>query len=83
MHKLLEKTQEHNLDIIQELNNENKKNKNYLETLILRVSEILTDKKMKGEETMEETMEEIVEEREKVEPKKKSKRGRKKKDLVS
>ena len=48
MHKLLEKSQEHNLEIIHELSNENKKNKNYLETLILRISEILTNEEIKS-----------------------------------
>ena len=45
IHKLLEQVQDHNLDVIKELNNENEKNKVYLNTLITKVSEIVEKNK--------------------------------------
>ena len=45
IHKLLEQVQDHNLDIIKELNNENEKNKVYLNTLVTKVSEIVEKNK--------------------------------------
>ena len=67
MHKLLEKSQEHNLQVIEELSDENNKNKIYLESLICRISEILTNEQIKVESVVE------VSEKQK-------KRGRKKKN---
>ena len=45
IHKLLEQVQDHNLDVIKELNNENEKNKVYLNTLVTKVSEIVEKNK--------------------------------------
>ena len=45
IHKLLEQVQDHNLYVIKELNNENEKNKVYLNTLITKVSEIVEKNK--------------------------------------
>jgi len=51
IHKLLEQVQDHNLDVIKELNNENEKNKVYLNTLITKVSEIV-EKNKKEQKTV-------------------------------
>tara|TARA_B100000586_G_C20004437_1_gene381889 strand:- start:38 stop:724 length:687 start_codon:yes stop_codon:yes gene_type:complete len=64
IHKLLEQVQDHNLDTIKELNTENEKNKDYLSTLIGKVSEII-EKNKKEPKTLSKTV---------------SKRGRKKKE---
>ena len=68
IHKLLEQVQDHNLDTIKELNTENEKNKDYLSTLIGKVSEII-EKNKKEPKTLSKTVSKTV-----------SKRGRKKKE---
>ena len=73
MHKLLEKSQEHNLQVIEELNDENNKNKIYLESLICRIREIIRNEQIKAESVVEIVKEEEVSEKPK-------KRGRKKKN---
>ena len=59
IHKLLEQVQDHNLDTIKELNTENEKNKDYLSTLIGKVSEII-EKNKKEPKTLSKTVSKTV-----------------------